>query len=80
MTLSKDWWKILGVMLVLYSIIAGFLVPVPDLRVIDQSIRNLFFHVCMWFAMMAIFTVSLAYSIRYLAGLTLKRMLSPPRL
>jgi heme exporter protein C len=73
MKLSKDWWKILGVVLVLYSIIAGFLVPVPELRVIDQSIRNLFFHVCMWFAMMAIFTVSLAYSIRYLTGFDIRQ-------
>ena len=67
MTFKKDWWKILGVALVLYTIIAGFLVPVPELKVIGQSIRNLFFHVCMWFSMMTIFGVSLVYSIKYLA-------------
>lgn len=67
MTLNKDWWKILGVALILYTIIAGFLVPVPELQVIGESIRNLFFHVCMWFAMMTIFGVSLVYSIRYLS-------------
>ncbi len=67
MTLKKDWWKILGVALVLYTIIAGFLVPVPELKVIGQSIRNLFFHVCMWFSMMTIFGVSLVYSIKYLS-------------
>ena len=67
MTLKKDWWKILGVALVLYTIIAGFLVPVPELKVIGQSIRNLFFHVCMWFSMMTIFGISLVYSIKYLS-------------
>jgi len=72
MTLKKDWWKILGVALLLYTIIAGFLIPVPDLRVIGESIRNLFFHVCMWFAMMTIFGVSLVYSIRYLSGFDIR--------
>jgi heme exporter protein C len=67
MTLTKDWWKILGVVLVLYTIIAGFLVPVPHLRIIAESIRNLFFHVCMWFTMMTIFGVSLVYSLKYLS-------------
>ncbi|HEX7412206.1 MAG TPA: cytochrome c biogenesis protein CcsA [Bacteroidales bacterium] len=72
MTFKKDWWKILGVALILYTIIAGFLIPVPDLRVIGESIRNLFFHVCMWFAMMTIFGVSLVYSIRYLSGFDIR--------
>ena len=72
MTLKKDWWKILGVALLLYTIIAGVLIPVPDLRVIGESIRNLFFHVCMWFAMMTIFGVSLVYSIRYLSGFDIR--------
>lgn len=64
--LAKNWWKILGVVLVLYSIIAGFLIPVPQLPVIHESIRNLFFHVVMWFTMMVIFIVSLVNSIRFL--------------
>jgi heme exporter protein C len=72
MTLKKDWWKIMGVALLLYTIIAGFLIPVPDLRIIGESIRNLFFHVCMWFAMMTIFGVSLVYSIRYLSGFDIR--------
>lgn len=72
MTLKKDWWKFLGVALVLYTIIAGFLIPVPDLRILGESIRNLFFHVCMWFAMITIFGISLVYSIRYLSGFDIR--------
>lgn len=72
MTFKKDWWKILGVALVLYAIIAGFLIHVPVKPIIRESIRNLFFHVCMWFAMMTIFGVSLVYSIRYLSGFDIR--------
>lgn len=63
---AKNWWKILGLVLVFYSIIAGFLIRVPNLPVIHESIRNLFFHVVMWFTMMVIFIISLVNSIRYL--------------
>ncbi len=66
--MKKKWWKIAGVFLILFSIIAGLLIPVPDLPIVHQSIRNLFFHVGMWFAMLVIFTISFIYSIRYLSG------------
>jgi heme exporter protein C len=66
--LKKHFWKIIGVVLLIYVIIAGFLIPVPDLAIIHQSIRNLFFHVCMWFAMIFLFGTSMIFSIRYLSG------------
>ncbi len=62
------WWKLTGLALVLYSIIAGQLITVPALPVIHETIRNLFYHVCMWFAMFTMFGTSLVYSIRYLSG------------
>ena len=31
-----------------------------------ETIRNLYFHVCMWFCMMILFTASVVYAIRYL--------------
>ncbi len=62
----RNWWKLLGLVLVFYSIIAGFLIKVPDLPVIHESIRNLFFHVVMWFTMMVLFIISLVNSIRFL--------------
>ncbi|HMY42425.1 MAG TPA: cytochrome c biogenesis protein CcsA [Chitinophagales bacterium] len=50
----------------IYSLIAGFLLPIPELNILEQSIRNLFFHVPMWFSMMAMMFISLWYSIKYL--------------
>jgi len=61
-----SWWKWLGAVLVLYSVIAGLLVEVPRLPILHQTIRNLFFHVTMWFSMIFLLIVSLVNSIRYL--------------
>lgn len=66
------WWKILGLALVLYSIVAGLLIEVPVLPVIHQTIRNLFYHVPMWFAMFVMLGTSLVYSIKYLSGFKIK--------
>ena len=66
------WWKLLGVALVLYSIVAGLLIEVPVLPVIHQTIRNLFYHVSMWFAMFVMLGTSLVFSIRYLSGFKMK--------
>ncbi|MXV15599.1 ABC transporter permease [Pedobacter sp. HMF7056] len=62
----KSWWKYLGVVLVLYSIVGGFLVPVPELPILRETIRNLYFHVPLWMAMIVLFSISVFYSIRYL--------------
>lgn len=62
----KHLWKITGLLLVLYSLIAGLLIDVPDLPVIRQSIRMVFYHVPMWFAMIAMLAVSFYQSIRVL--------------
>jgi heme exporter protein C len=62
----KSWWKVLGSVLVLYSTIAGFLADVPKLPILHESIRNLYFHVPMWFSMIVLFAVSVFYSIKYL--------------
>ena len=59
----KNWWKILGALLVTYSTIAGFLSSVPELPILHESIRNLYFHVPMWFGMIVLFTVSVYHSI-----------------
>jgi len=63
----KSWWKILGAVLVTYSTIFGFLAPVPALPILHQSIRNLYFHVPMWFSMIVLFSVSVFHSIKYLS-------------
>jgi heme exporter protein C len=66
--MKKMWWKIIGVILVGYGLIAGLLVPVPDLPIIHESIRNLFYHVCMWFAMLTLLSISVVNAVRYLSG------------
>ena len=62
------WWKILSVVLILYSVVAGFTVTVPDIGNLGETIRNIFFHVCMWFAMIVMFAVSVVNSVRYLSS------------
>jgi heme exporter protein C len=68
----KSWWKILCVLLLVYTFTAGLLTGVPRLAALQETIRNLYFHVCMWFAMMILFTISVVNSIRYLRTLNLK--------
>lgn len=62
------WWKILGVVLVFYSVIAGFLIPVPKLPILHETIRNTYFHIPMWFAMILLYLISVIYSIKYLSS------------
>jgi len=64
--MRQYWWKILCIVLLLYTFTAGFLVKVPEIGNLYQTIRNLFFHVPMWFSQLVLITVSLVYSIKYL--------------
>jgi heme exporter protein C len=64
--LRKKWWKILSIILLIYTFIAGFLGGVPVKPILNETIRNLYFHVAMWMAMMIFFIISLICSIRYL--------------
>jgi heme exporter protein C len=72
MIMRKSWWKILSVVLLIYTFTAGLLVNVPRLPQLEETIRNLYFHVCMWFTMMILFTISLVYSVKYLRSNNLK--------
>jgi heme exporter protein C len=64
--MKASWWKILCIALLFYTVIMGFLGPVPRLPILNEGIRNLYFHVPMWFGMMMILGISVVYSIRYL--------------
>lgn len=66
------WWKVLSVISIFYVLVAGFILPVPALDILNETIRNLYFHVTMWFGMMILFTISLFYSVKYLQGFDLK--------
>ena len=59
-------WKALAAALILGASAAGLLAPVPPLPIVNESIRNLFFHVPMWFSMIMVLLVSVWYSILYL--------------
>lgn len=64
--MRKSWWKVACVVLVLYAIIGGLLMPVPRQHILNETIRNLYYHVPMWFTMILLFTGAFAYSIKYL--------------
>jgi heme exporter protein C len=60
------WWKILTVFLLIYTVVAGLFFPIPNIDIVDESVRNLFFHVPMWFAMTIMLVMSFVNSILYL--------------
>jgi heme exporter protein C len=64
--MKNNWWKALSVVLLLYVAVAGLLMPVPRLAILNETIRNLYFHVPMWFGMTFILAASVYYSVRYL--------------
>jgi heme exporter protein C len=64
--LRQSWWKILSIVLLAYTFIAGFLGGVPEKPILNESIRNLYFHVAMWFSMMIFLIISVIYSVKYL--------------
>ena len=70
--IQRSWWKILSVVLMVYAFTAGFLIKVPHVGNLYESIRNLFFHVPMWFGMMVLFIVSVIYALKYLRNPTVK--------
>lgn len=69
---NKNWWKIVSFLLLAYTMIGGFLMKVPHLPILNETIRNLYFHVAMWFGMMILFIVSFVYSIKYLRTFNLQ--------
>ena len=49
-----------------YAIIGGMLMPVPKLDILEQSIRNLYYHVPMWFGMILLLLASAINAVKYL--------------
>ncbi len=54
--------------MIFYSIVWGLLGPVPALAIVNETIRNVYFHVPMWFAMLTLYLISVVYSIKYLSS------------
>lgn len=63
----KNWWKALAIVLIFYTLIMGFLGDVVRLPILNETIRALYFHVTMWFAMIILMGAALVLSIRYLS-------------
>ena len=70
--MRKSWWKILCAVLLIYTVIAGLLFRAPAREILHETIRNLYFHVCMWFGMMILYTASVVYSIKFLRSQRLR--------
>tara|TARA_B100001109_G_scaffold255887_1_gene262247 strand:+ start:1425 stop:2081 length:657 start_codon:yes stop_codon:yes gene_type:complete len=64
----RYWWKILASILLFYTLIGGFLIEVPRQVILYESIRNLYFHVPMWFTMIFLFLLSTINSIKNLSS------------
>src|ERR1700744_4912710 len=63
----QTWWKVIAVLLVFSTLFTGLLLPVPALPILHETIRNLYFHVPMWMGMLTVFSISVFFSIKYLA-------------
>ncbi|MCB9046833.1 MAG: cytochrome c biogenesis protein CcsA [Chitinophagales bacterium] len=64
--MRRSWWKVACVILLAYAIIGGLLLPVPRRHILNETIRNLYYHVPMWFSMILLFAGGFGYSIKYL--------------
>ncbi|CAN5417571.1 cytochrome c biogenesis protein CcsA [soil metagenome] len=59
-------WKYIVAVWMTLVITFGFLISIPEIPILEQTVRNLFLHVPMWFTMMVAFMMAFVYSIRYL--------------
>ncbi|UCS94255.1 cytochrome c biogenesis protein [Echinicola marina] len=64
--MRAHWWKVLAIILLAYTIVAGLLFEVPRLPILNETIRALYFHVTMWFGMILMLMVAVVYSVKYL--------------
>ncbi|WP_266367167.1 cytochrome c biogenesis protein CcsA [Tellurirhabdus rosea] len=64
--MKKNWWKLLTVVILTYVILVGLLGNVPRQPILNESIRNVYFHVPLWFGMIILMLTSMIYSVRYL--------------
>jgi len=73
-SIPNKWYKVLAVLLIGYALIYGLLIKLPsDVGVLDETIRNLFYHVPMWFGMMLVMLAAWINSMMYLSKPSVKR-------
>ena len=59
--------KLFCVILLFYTVIAGFLLDVPRLAILNETIRVLYFHVPMWFTMIFLLVLSSYNAYKYIS-------------
>ena len=64
--MKKHWWKAVAVLIMSFVLVAGLIGPTPRLPILNESIRNVYFHVPLWFGMIILLLTSCIYSVRYL--------------
>ncbi|MEH0156567.1 cytochrome c biogenesis protein [Limibacter armeniacum] len=64
--MKNNWWKVLTVFLLFYTVVGGLMLEVPRLDILNETVRNLYFHVPMWFGMVLLLLTSVVYSVKYL--------------
>jgi heme exporter protein C len=65
-TLKKNFWKFVCIALLFYTIYEGLNGKVPRQAILNETVRNLYFHVTMWFTMIFLLGTSVYHSIQYL--------------
>ncbi len=60
--------KIFCVLLLTYTVIAGFLFDVPKIAILNETIRVLYFHVPMWFTMIFLLLMSSLNAYKFIAN------------
>lgn len=66
--MKLSWWKLLTLVVLTYVLIMGLVGEVPRQAILNETVRNLYFHVTMWFGMVIFLLISLVYAIRYLSS------------
>ncbi len=66
------WYKIPTALLLLYTVWGAFILPIPQMAILNETMRNLYFHVPMWFTMMVLFGISIVNSVLFLNTNNLK--------
>ncbi|WP_090153850.1 cytochrome c biogenesis protein CcsA [Dyadobacter soli] len=65
--MRQYWWKFLSVLILFYVFVAGLINSVPRLPILNETIRNSFYHPPLWIAMMTLLLLSAVFSIRFLS-------------
>lgn len=66
----KQAYKFISIVLILYTLVWGLLNTVPRLDILNETIRNVYYHVPVWFAMLFMMALSLVHSMRQLQNNT----------